>query len=102
MGGPSGGSRKKGKKNRKHGRNKAWCQAYRARGQREKNKKKRQERLLRQNKGSGRIAQASFFVLILRIRLWGHRDVALGASGANLCCVPGNLRDLHEYKDTIL
>jgi len=27
-----------GKKNRKHGRNKVWCQAYRARGQREKNK----------------------------------------------------------------
>ena len=27
-----------GKKNRKHERNKVWCQAYRARGQREKNK----------------------------------------------------------------
>jgi len=27
-----------GKKNRKHGRNKDWCQAYLARGQREKSK----------------------------------------------------------------
>jgi len=37
----NGIARKKGKKNRCHGRNKAWCQAYRARGQREKNKKAR-------------------------------------------------------------
>lgn len=29
---------KKGKKNRKYGRNKQWCEAYRARGQRERNK----------------------------------------------------------------
>lgn len=30
-------SKSGGKKNRKYGRNKVWCQAYRARGQREKN-----------------------------------------------------------------
>lgn len=30
-----------GKKNRKHGRNKVWCAAYKARGQFEKNKAKR-------------------------------------------------------------
>lgn len=34
-------ARRKGKKNRKHGRNKKWCEAYRLRGQREKNKAKR-------------------------------------------------------------
>ncbi len=31
-------SKSGGKKNRKYSRNKVWCQAYRARGQREKNK----------------------------------------------------------------
>ena len=30
-----------GGKNRKHGRNKIWCDAYRKRGQREKNKAKK-------------------------------------------------------------
>lgn len=32
---------RRGKKNRKHGRNKEWCKAYAACGQREKNKVKR-------------------------------------------------------------
>lgn len=41
MGGPSTESRKKGKKNRKHGRNKAWCERYRREGRREKNKELR-------------------------------------------------------------
>lgn len=36
----------KSKKNRKHGRNKVWCQAYRNRGQREKNKVVRLKRHL--------------------------------------------------------
>lgn len=40
-------SRKKGRKNRKHGRNVVWCKAYEARGQREKNKAKRQARHLK-------------------------------------------------------
>lgn len=36
---PSDGTQPKGgKKNRKHGRNRKWCEAYRARGQREINK----------------------------------------------------------------
>lgn len=34
-------TRKKGKKNRKHDRNRKWCESYRARGQREKNKVKK-------------------------------------------------------------
>lgn len=34
-------TRKGGKKNRKHGRNKVWCEGYRRRGQRLKNKAKR-------------------------------------------------------------
>ena len=34
-------NRKKGKANRKHGRNALFCKAYRARGQREKNKRVR-------------------------------------------------------------
>lgn len=38
-------TRRGGKKNRKHGRNKEWCQKYRARGQREVNKRRKQERL---------------------------------------------------------
>lgn len=38
---PSGGvARKTGRKNRKYGRNKQWCEAYRARGQREINKRR--------------------------------------------------------------
>jgi len=42
---PSGGkARRGGKKNRKYGRNKVWCQAYKARGQRETNKLKRARR----------------------------------------------------------
>lgn len=42
---PAGGkARRGGKKNRKHGRNKVWCQAYKARGQREINKVKRAAR----------------------------------------------------------
>ncbi|HWT83672.1 MAG TPA: hypothetical protein VN648_33330 [Candidatus Methylomirabilis sp.] len=32
---------KGGKKNRKHGRNKSWCEAYRQAGQRERNKRRR-------------------------------------------------------------
>lgn len=39
--------RRKGRKNRKHGRNKRWCEAYRNRGQEAKNKVKRQARHLR-------------------------------------------------------
>lgn len=35
---------KRGKKNRKHGRNKRWCELYRQRGQRELNKARRQAR----------------------------------------------------------
>lgn len=35
---------KGGKKNRKHGRNRKWCEAYRARGQREINKAKKAAR----------------------------------------------------------
>ena len=34
-------SHKRGRKNRKHGRNKSWCERYRARGQREINKKRK-------------------------------------------------------------
>jgi len=42
---PSDGSAPKGgKKNRKHGRNRKWCAAYRLRGQREKNKVKKAKR----------------------------------------------------------
>ena len=37
-------ARRKGKKNQKHGRNKRWCEAYRLRGQREKNKARKAER----------------------------------------------------------
>jgi hypothetical protein len=40
-------SRKKGRKNRKHGRNKVWCDNYRKRGQEAKNKAKRQARHLK-------------------------------------------------------
>ena len=40
------GQKKGGKKNRKIERNKAWCVAYRKRGQREKNKAKRMRRHL--------------------------------------------------------
>jgi hypothetical protein len=38
---------RRGKKNRKHGRNKKWCERYRARGQEAKNKAKRQARHLK-------------------------------------------------------
>ncbi len=42
---PSDGTQPKGgKKNRKHGRNRKWCEAYRARGQREINKAKKAKR----------------------------------------------------------
>lgn len=50
---------RRGKKNRKHGRNKKWCESYRARGQEAKNRAKRQARHLRRiakseaKKGSG-------------------------------------------------
>lgn len=37
----SGIKAKGGKKNRKYGRNKTWCEAYRKRGQREINKRKK-------------------------------------------------------------
>ncbi len=38
---------KKGRKNRKHGRNKTWCEAYRRSGRQEKNAAKRQARHLK-------------------------------------------------------
>ena len=41
----SGKARRGGKKNRKHGRNKVFCAAYKARGQREINKLKKAKRL---------------------------------------------------------
>ncbi len=41
----NGKARRGGKKNRKHGRNKVWCQAYKARGQREINRAKRHARV---------------------------------------------------------
>lgn len=37
----SGSSKAKSGKNRKYGRNKRWCEAYRMRGQRETNKKRK-------------------------------------------------------------
>jgi hypothetical protein len=42
-----GVARKKGKANRKHGRNKVWCSAYRHSGQQEINKLIRQARHLK-------------------------------------------------------
>ena len=42
-------SRRKGKKNRKHGRNKVACQRYKAEGRREKNKALRAERHRKRN-----------------------------------------------------
>lgn len=44
-----GSSKSRGKKNRKYGRNKKWCEGYRRRGQREKNLRLRLERRLRRN-----------------------------------------------------
>jgi hypothetical protein len=40
----SGIKAKGGKKNRKYGRNRKWCEAYRARGQKEINKARKQKR----------------------------------------------------------
>lgn len=37
---PAGGTPKKGKKNRKHGRNKTFCEQYARENRREKNKRK--------------------------------------------------------------
>lgn len=43
---PNDGTKPKGgKKNRKHGRNHKWCEAYRARGQREINKARKAVRV---------------------------------------------------------
>jgi hypothetical protein len=42
---------KKGKKNRKHGRNKKFCEAYRARGTEARNKARNVEREKRRRKG---------------------------------------------------
>lgn len=46
---PAGGKPKGGKKNRKHGRNKAFGERYRREGRREKNKARRLRRHLRHN-----------------------------------------------------
>lgn len=43
------GVRRKGKKNRKHSRNKKWCERYFLRGQREKNKKVRVKKHLQKH-----------------------------------------------------
>jgi len=46
---PSDGTKPKGgKKNRKHGRNRKWCEAYRARGQREINKARKAAKVARE------------------------------------------------------
>jgi hypothetical protein len=45
--GKEGGKPKGGKKNRKFGRNKKWCERYRAEGRREKNKAKKAARIAR-------------------------------------------------------
>lgn len=55
----SGTARKKGKKNRCHGRNKDFCKSYAARGQREKNKKVRLRKHLAKHTGD-KVAQAAF------------------------------------------
>lgn len=44
-----------GNKNRKYGRNRKWCEAYRLRGQREKNRKARWLRHLRLGKFMNRV-----------------------------------------------
>ena len=41
------GKQKKGGSAKKHGRNRQWCESYRARGTREKNKRAKMERHLR-------------------------------------------------------
>lgn len=52
MANQAGKPTKKGKKNRKHGRNKAWCAQYRAENREAKNKAKNIRRELdRQRKG---------------------------------------------------
>ena len=48
-----GVARKKGKKNRKFDRNRIWCQAYKNRGQREKNKLRRLNKHLNRHPGDG-------------------------------------------------
>ena len=45
--------RRKGKKNRKHGRNKKFCERYRAEGRREKNKARKQARHKKREANNG-------------------------------------------------
>ncbi len=45
----SGSNKQRGKKQRKYDRNRKWCQAYRLRGQRERNKRRRLETRIRRN-----------------------------------------------------
>ena len=45
--------RSKGKKNRKHDRNERWCENYRARQQRERNKARRLSKHLKKYPGDG-------------------------------------------------
>lgn len=49
---PNGHSHKKGKKNRKHGRNKAFCERYRAENREAKNKARNVAREARRKAGS--------------------------------------------------
>ena len=49
MGNRANQPRKKGKKNRKHGRNRKFCERYRAENRRERNKRKKQIRHLKKH-----------------------------------------------------